>query len=59
LTAAFLDEQRETLANLSQKVAATGGPLADPTKPSSDAVLRARESVVHVLLNHHDFVTIR
>ena len=28
-------------------------------KPSSDPDQRARESLVHVLLNHNDFVTIR
>ncbi|MCI0456203.1 MAG: DUF1549 and DUF1553 domain-containing protein [Gemmataceae bacterium] len=27
--------------------------------PSSDPVIRARESLVHVLLNHHEFVTVR
>ncbi len=27
--------------------------------PASDPALRRRESLVHVLLNHHDFVTIR
>src|SRR5690606_31981658 len=28
-------------------------------KPSADPAQRARESFVHVLLNHNDFVTIR
>ena len=28
-------------------------------KPSTDPVQRARESLVHVLLNHNDFVTLR
>jgi hypothetical protein len=32
---------------------------SDVNVPSSDPVLRRRESLVHVLLNHHDFVTIR
>ena len=27
--------------------------------PAADPALRRRESLVHVLLNHHDFVTIR
>jgi hypothetical protein len=27
--------------------------------PASDPALRARENLVHVLLNHHEFVTIR
>ena len=34
------------------------GPKAS-VKPSADPVQRARESLVHVLLNHNDFVTIR
>ena len=29
------------------------------TAPSSDPLQRAREALVHVLLNHHDFVTVR
>ncbi|MFL5245031.1 MAG: DUF1549 and DUF1553 domain-containing protein [Gemmataceae bacterium] len=28
-------------------------------QPASDPALRAKENLVHVLLNHHDFVTIR
>jgi hypothetical protein len=28
-------------------------------QPASDPALRARENLVHVLLNHHDFVTIK
>ncbi len=31
----------------------------DGRAPSSDPAIRARESLVHVLLNHHEFVTIR
>jgi hypothetical protein len=27
--------------------------------PATDSALRARENLVHVLLNHHDFVTVR
>jgi hypothetical protein len=36
-------------------------PANDPTHkaPATDPALRRRESLVHVLLNHHDFVTIR
>jgi hypothetical protein len=36
-------------------------PPADPDgrAPATDPALRRRESMVHVLLNHHDFVTIR
>jgi hypothetical protein len=32
---------------------------ADSAKPSADPSLRARENLVHALLNHNDFVTVR
>ena len=32
---------------------------ATAVKPAADPRLRARENLVHVLLNHNDFVTIR
>jgi hypothetical protein len=32
---------------------------ADATRASSDPALRARENLVHLLFNHHDFVTVR
>jgi hypothetical protein len=59
MTVEFLEEQKRKLATLAEGVAATGGELSDVTRPASDVELRARESVVHVLLNHNDFVTIR
>jgi hypothetical protein len=31
----------------------------DGTRPSLDAAMRARESLCHALLNHHDFISIR
>ena len=34
-------------------------PVKDGSKPSPDAAQRAREMLVLVLLNHHDFITIR
>jgi hypothetical protein len=38
-------------------------PFAGATKaeiaPAADAALRARENLVHVLLNHNDFLTVR
>ena len=34
-------------------------PDPDGKAPAVDLALRRRESMVHVLLNHHDFVTIR
>jgi hypothetical protein len=36
---------------------ATGGPNA--VAPAADPQQRARESLIHVLLNHNEFVTIR
>jgi hypothetical protein len=35
------------------------GDSPDGRLPSADPVQRARENLVHVLLNHHDFVTLR
>jgi hypothetical protein len=52
----FLQEQR-------QRFGAGKGPVtgADPEgrTPAGDPGLRARENLVHVLMNHHDFVTVR
>jgi hypothetical protein len=48
----FFDAERSRL----QQVAAGPG---DAEKPSGDPMMRARENLVHVLLNHHDFVTMR
>jgi hypothetical protein len=39
-------------------VAFTSGPESQ-VKPSDDPHQRARENLVHVLLNHNDFVTVR
>ena len=32
--------------------------LDDLSKPSADPVTRAREQLIHVLMNHHEFVSI-
>lgn len=54
----FLATQSELLAGAETLHAFdTGGQCEVP--PSDDPRLRARESLVHVLLSHHDFVTIR
>jgi hypothetical protein len=39
----------------------TGKPAADADgrQPAADPALRARENLVHVLMNHHEFVTVR
>jgi mono/diheme cytochrome c family protein len=54
---AFLDEQSATLVKLkgSSFPAGTVGQRA----PSTTSWQRARENLIHVLLNHNDFVTIR
>jgi mono/diheme cytochrome c family protein len=57
------DERDECLQFLQQQRAAfTKSPGADDAEgksPSKDPAVRARENLVHVLLNHHEFVTIR
>ncbi len=32
---------------------------ADVSRPAADSAMRARESLVHALVSHHDFVTVR
>jgi len=51
----FLDSQ--TKANQATKL--SGGNVADGSQASNDAAQRARENLVHALMNHHEFVTIR
>jgi hypothetical protein len=59
------DEQLECLAYLKDQARKFGAvkpataSFSDARHPSPDAALHARENLVHVLLNHHDFVTIR
>lgn len=54
----FLRQQAELLSNPDQLSAAAG---TDKTTvpPASDAGGRARENLIHVLINHNDFVTVR
>jgi hypothetical protein len=54
---AFLEQQAERLSRTPTKPPA--GAAQDGRTPSADPALRARENLVHVLLNHHDFVTVR
>ncbi len=56
---AFLEEQAELLKANESRLAGTTSDPADGGKPSADVGLRARENLVHVLLNHHEFVTMR
>ena len=54
----FIEAQAALLTTPKQLTPfATGGPNAIP--PAPDPRQRARESLVHVLLNHNEFVTIR
>ncbi len=56
--AKFLTEQAARLADTHKLTAFTAG-SANPVPPAGDPQLRARESLIGVLLNHHEFVTIR
>jgi hypothetical protein len=54
----FLREQEALFQEPKKLTPIQTGPAGD-IKPETDAHLRAREDLVHVLLNHTDFVTIR
>jgi PAS domain-containing protein len=54
----FLMQQREQLADTKSLSGFEGAATAD-VPPSDDPALRARENLVHVLMNHNDFVTVR
>jgi hypothetical protein len=54
----FLAGQTQQLSKPEQLVAFGGG-QAGSVPPATQPHLRARENLVHVLLNHNDFVTIR
>jgi hypothetical protein len=58
LSAQFLATQAERLSDSAKLTAFTGGDAA-AVKAADDPRMRAREDLVHVLLNHNDFVTIR
>jgi hypothetical protein len=53
----FLTEQTQRYQQDSHKTATLA--INDGRGPAADPCLRARESLVHVLMNHNDFVTIR
>lgn len=55
---AFLTAQ-STVATDSKKLTTFAGAPNGDSQAAADAALRARESLCHVLLNHHEFVTIR
>jgi hypothetical protein len=54
----FLTEQARRLAE-AKGLAPLGGPEAGTVPPDANPHLRAREGLVQVLMNHHEFVTIR
>jgi hypothetical protein len=54
----FLAEQTRRLAEPAKLTAFTEG-AACSVPPSTEPAARAREDLVHVLINHNDFVTIR
>lgn len=55
---AFLTRQTG-LFQRSQAEIATASKVAGPDGPSTDPDMRARENLIHALLNHNDFVTVR
>jgi len=54
----FLTEQKALLAD-GKKLTASSGAAASPVPPAADPAQRARENLMHVLMNHNDFVMIR
>jgi hypothetical protein len=54
----FLQAQAARFGKPEALVAFTSGD-ENATKPASDVQQRARENLVHVLLNHNDFLTVR
>ncbi|WP_203329011.1 PSD1 and planctomycete cytochrome C domain-containing protein [Candidatus Laterigemmans baculatus] len=54
----FLDRQQRLLADPAQ-LTASAGKAAPQLAPAEDPAVRARENLLHVLLNHNDFVTLR
>ncbi|MCA9231410.1 MAG: PSD1 domain-containing protein [Planctomycetales bacterium] len=54
----FLAKQSATLAETDSLTIFRGGSEA-AVKPATDPLQRAQENLVHVLMNHNDFVTVR
>ncbi|WDQ16646.1 DUF1553 domain-containing protein [Rhodopirellula sp. P2] len=54
----FLTHQATLLAD-PEKLSPSPGKAKTAVPPATDANLRARENLVHVLFNHNDFVTVR
>jgi uncharacterized protein DUF1549/uncharacterized protein DUF1553/cytochrome c len=58
LSEKFLSVQSDRLAQPDKLTVFSADSKAD-VKPAADSLQRARENLVHVLMNHNDFVTIR
>ena len=54
----YLENQKLRLADRTLQVSFTNGE-ENPVTPSGNPQQRARENLIHVLLNHNDFLTIR
>ncbi|HLU50297.1 MAG TPA: DUF1553 domain-containing protein, partial [Planctomycetota bacterium] len=57
--AEFLESQLRLLERHRERLAEVTEDRSDLSRPAADLALRSRESLVHVLLNHHEFVTLR
>lgn len=55
----FLTQQERCFASRRDVLSTTAGDPGDGLHPAADPVLRARENLTHVLLNHHEFVTVQ
>jgi uracil-DNA glycosylase len=55
---AFLKHQPQLFANRAKLTPFAGG-VAATIKPSDDPATRARENLIHVLLNTSEFITVR
>lgn len=54
----FLESQAQRIAAGALEETAATTDLSDVSRPAADSALQARESLIHVLINHHDFVTV-
>jgi hypothetical protein len=55
----FLDDEQAFFSREKGRLTVAAADASDASKPSADPALRAREDLVHALLNHNDFVTVR
>jgi len=58
-TVQFLVEQERLFRENSSKISGTPTGTTGADKPAADPAMRAREGLVHALINHNDFVTVR